>query len=127
VKRRANPETQIQMSVADHLQRRGVPGLVFWHTPNGSKLGGRTKDGHPLQALVFKRMGVRSGVSDIIAVHNGRIYALELKAPGGKVSENQLAFIADMEQAGAFTCVCEGLDRALRVLETWGLLTGKCA
>jgi hypothetical protein len=27
--------------------------------------------------------------------------------------------------AGAYTCIAEGLDRALAVLEAWGLLKGR--
>jgi hypothetical protein len=44
---------------------------------------------------------------------------------GGRATESQLAFLADMERAG--TCLAEGLDRALKELEVWGLLRGRCA
>ena len=115
---RNRPEDAIQRAVAQHLNTRGVPGLVWWHTPNG---GRRTR----VEAAIFKAMGVRSGVSDIIAVHNNRIYALELKAKGGRASENQLAFLADIDRAGAYTALVEGLDAALATLEAWGLLKGR--
>ena len=46
---------------------------------------------------------------------------MELKAPGGRATAKQLATIAAMEAAGAFTCIAEGLDRALGVLEAWRL------
>jgi len=121
-----HPEDDIQKAVADHLRKRGAPGLVWWHTPNGSKLGGkRNKKGFPIQAARLKRFGVRAGVSDIVAVHKGQIFALELKAPGGAASEHQIQFLQDMERAGAFICIAEGLDRAIRVLEAWGLLVGE--
>lgn len=124
---RQYPEDEIQKAVAGHLRLRGVPGLVWWHTPNGMKLGGkRNRIGISIQGARLKGLGVRSGVSDIIAVHDGKIFALEIKAPGGVTSENQHKFIADMDAAGAFTCVCVGLDPALRVLESWGLLRGTC-
>jgi hypothetical protein len=32
-----------------------------------------------------------------------------------------------MEAAGAFTAIAEGLDRALAVLESWGLLRGRAS
>lgn len=125
---RRHPEDDIQKAVVSHLQARGVPGLVFWHTPNSSKLGGkRTKDGVPLEAIRLKKMGFRAGVSDLVLIHSEKIFALELKAPGGRASSSQLEFIADMNRAGAFTCVCEGLDPALRTLEQWGLLRGAAA
>ena len=111
------PEDAIQRAVFDHIGAHGAPGLVAWHTPNGGKR-------NAVEAARFKAMGVRPGVSDLVAVHDGRIFALELKAPGGRPTEAQLEFIADMERAGAFTCVAEGLDQALAVLESWGLLRG---
>jgi hypothetical protein len=35
------PEQEIHKAVAAHLRQRGVPGLVWWHTPNGAMLGGK--------------------------------------------------------------------------------------
>lgn len=113
----ARPEDAIQKAVFQHIRARGAPGLVAWHTPNGGKR-------KPIEAAIFKGLGVRAGVSDIIAVHAGRIFALELKAEGGRASEAQMEFIADIERAGAFACVAVGLDRAIATLEAWGLLRG---
>jgi hypothetical protein len=59
--------------------------------------------------------------------HDGKSFALELKAEGGRATESQLKFLSDMKNAGAFTCLAEGLDRALKVLESWGLLRGVAA
>ena len=110
-------EDAIQCAVFDHIRVRGSRDLVARHTPNGGKR-------NMIEAARFKGLGVRAGISDVVAVHRGRIFALELKAPGGSASEAQLKLIADIERAGACTCVAEGLDEALAVLETWGLLRG---
>jgi hypothetical protein len=61
----------------------------------------------------------------VFAVHEGRCFALELKAEGGRTTETQLATLAALEAAGAFTAIAEGLDRALACLEAWGLLRGR--
>ena len=45
--------------------------------------------------------------------------------PRAVASATQLEFLADMERAGACTCLAEGLDAALRKLEGWGLLRGR--
>lgn len=119
-RRVAGPEQQIQRAVVQHLKVRGVAGLVFIHVPNGGKR-------KPIEAAIFKGIGVRAGASDLLLWQGGKSFALELKAPGGRPTEAQLEFIADMQQAGAFTCICEGLDPALRVLESWGLLRGAMA
>ena len=51
-----------------------------------------------------------------------RSLRLLLKAEGGRATDAQLACIAALREAGAFTCIAEGLDRALACLEAWGLL-----
>ena len=118
--RRQRPEDVIQRAVFQHLRARGVPGMVAWHTPNGGER-------RPVEAAIMKGLGVLTGVPDVIALHKGNAYALELKAEGGRPTEAQLATIAKMEEAGAYTCIAEGLDRALAVLEAWGLLRGSAS
>jgi hypothetical protein len=114
---RRRPEDSIQRAVCAHLRTRGSPGLVWWHTPNGGKR-------NRIEAAILKGLGVRAGVSDLIAVHEGKAFALEIKADGGRPSEAQLQFIDDFQAAGGHAVVAEGLDEALRVLETWKLLRG---
>jgi hypothetical protein len=111
-------EDAIQRAVFEHLRVRAAPRVFAFHPANG---GYR----RPIEAAVLKGLGVRAGVPDVIAVHEGRCYGLELKVPGGRPSELQLATIAAMEAAGAYCCIAEGLDRALAALEAWGLLRGQ--
>ena len=118
MRKRANPETEIQVAVLAHINQRGVPGLVAWHTPNG---GFRT----PIEAKIFKTMGVKSGIPDVFLLHGGRLYALELKAPGGKPTETQLCTLAELHTAGAIIEIAVGLDEAIETLENWGLLRGR--
>jgi hypothetical protein len=118
------PEQAIHKAVALHLRQRGVPGLLWWHTPNGARLRGRR--GH-VQGAIAKGLGVRAGVSDICALHGGKFFALELKAPGGRPTEEQLKFIDAVNKQGGFTCIAEGLDEALRAIEIWGLVRGVTA
>lgn len=119
-RRRPKPlraEQAIQMAVCVHLRWRAVPGLVWWHTPNGGQRS-------PVEAAILKGMGVRAGVSDLILVHRGQIYALELKAAGGLASQEQRRFLDEIAAAGAFTGIAHGLDEAIAALEHWGLLRG---
>lgn len=110
--------------MAQHLRQRGVPGLLWWHTPNGARLRGRR--GH-VQGAIAKGLGVRAGVSDICALLGGKFFALELKAPGGRPTEEQLKFIDAVREQGGSVCVAEGLTEALRAIETWGLVRGVSA
>jgi hypothetical protein len=111
---RCRPEDQIQRSVVQHLRCRGA---VWWHTPNG---GARWK----IEAAILEGLCVRAGVADLCIVHDGRFYALELKAPGGRSTPAQMAFRAEINAAGGFAPEAVGLDAAIRVLEAWGLLRG---
>ena len=114
---RRRPEQIIHRAIIQHLRQRGTPGVVFIHVPNGGKRP-------PVEAAIFKGLGVRAGVSDLLLWHNAKSYALELKAKGGP-TDAQAQFLADMKNAGAFADVAVGLDAALRRLESWGLLRGR--
>jgi len=115
VSRRRNPETALQCTIVQHLQARGMPGLVFFHCPNG---GYRTK----AEAGILKAMGVRPGVSDLILLHQNKTFALELKSQGGRATEEQMAFLSEADRAGAFTALATGVDAALATLEAWGVI-----
>jgi hypothetical protein len=108
--RRRSPEATIQRAVFAHLRARGTPGLFAFHPANG----GYRK---PAEAAILKGLGVVAGVPDVFIVHNGRCFALELKAKGARATDKQLACIAALREAGAFTAIAEGLDRALACLE----------
>jgi hypothetical protein len=114
----AGREQDIQRAVFQHIAIRGVPNLFAFHPANG---GYR----RPIEARILQGQGVRAGVPDVILIHDGRTYALELKVEGGRATAKQLDAIAAMEAAGAYCAVAEGLDRALAVLEAWGLLRGR--
>jgi hypothetical protein len=114
-------ESTIHATVARHLHVRGVPGLLFWHTPNG---GYRL----PTEAKRFVGLGTKPGVADLILLHAGRFFALELKAHSkSRVSKAQKQFVADVRDAGGEAEIAFGLDHALRVLEDWQLLRGHVA
>ena len=116
--KRRRPEDVIQRALVQHYRQRAAPGVFMFAVPNG---GWR----RPIEAAIMKATGTTPGVPDTIWIKDGQVYALEVKAPGGRATETQLATITAMERAGAFCCVAEGLDRALAVLEQWGLLRGR--
>jgi hypothetical protein len=111
-------EETIQRAVFEHLAVRSAPGVFAFHVPNG---GYR----RPTEAARLKGLGVRPGVPDVVAIHRGHVYALELKTEHGKATEGQLQAIEDIRAAGGHAQICHGLDRALAALEGWGLLRGR--
>src|SRR6516165_10331839 len=114
--RRLQPsENQVHTAVVGHLRLRAKPDVLWLHVPNGER---RDK----ITGAKLKRMGVLAGASDFLFWHNGNSFALELKAPDGRLSEAQLDFLARFNDAGGHSAVAEGIDRALAVLESWNLL-----
>jgi hypothetical protein len=87
MKPRARPEQIIQRAVFNHLRTRAAPGVFAFHVPNG---GAR----RPIEATIMQGLGVKGGVPDVIAIRQGRVYGLELKAEGGRVTPKQLEAIA---------------------------------
>jgi hypothetical protein len=96
---------------------RAVPGTLFWHTPNGGRRD-RVEGGR------FKALGVLRGIPDILAIRDGKLYALELKSHDGGLSPAQLETLKAIEDAGATVAVVHGLLNAIQKLEEWQLLRG---
>jgi hypothetical protein len=117
MKPRRRCEQDVQRCVISHLRCRGARGAVWWHVPNG---GARRKT----EAAILKGLGVRAGVADICVVHDGKFFALELKAPSGRSTAAQIAFRHEINAAGGFAAEVVGLGAAIRCLEAWGLLKG---
>src|SRR5262245_53516937 len=121
IRRRLQPsEAQVHDAVVAHLRLRAKPDVLWLHVPNGGARDART-------GAMFKRMGVLAGASDLLLWHQGNSFALELKAPGGRLSEAQLDFLARFNDAGGHSACAEALHRALAVLESLGLLSGSAA
>src|SRR5262249_2605119 len=100
VARRNSPETPIHRAVVDHLHLRAKPDVLWLHCPNGER-----RD--PITGARLKRIW-----------HRGTSFALELKGPGGRLSEAQLEFLARFNDAGGHSACAEGIDRAIAVLES---------
>jgi hypothetical protein len=118
MKRRQRPEQAIQRAVFEHLRTRAAPGVFAFHPANG----GFRK---PIEAKILQGLGVVAGTPDVIAIKDGRCYALELKADGGKLTEVQERVLIKLREAGAMATHAHGLDQALRILEGWQLLRGR--
>src|SRR6516225_8864505 len=110
-------EDKIHRAVVEHLRTHGVPGLVFLHPANNPR---SARDGARL-----KRLGARAGAFDLIMLHQGKAYALEIKRDNGRLTEEQDGFACDFNAAGGYAFVGYGLERCLKILKTWGLVKGR--
>ena len=110
--RRNRPEQSFQRSVASYLDLALPRDAVWFHCPSG---GGRSK----AEAGIFKAMGVKPGVPDIIIVYRGRVVAIELKSEKGRLSPAQKLMHAQLSVAGALVYTAtriEEVESFLRVI-----------
>jgi hypothetical protein len=114
-------EQAYHRTVLRHLKARGVPGLFWFHCPSGALFGGKR------QGAIMKSLGWFAGLPDLFLIRDGRLFCLELKAEGGRVSDAQLEVLDKLRRAGAIVAVCTGIDEALRKLENLGLLKGRAS
>ncbi len=59
---------------------------------------------------VLQGLGAYRGISDLIAVKDGRVIFVELKTATGRQSAYQETFQADLEAAGGEYVLCRGVE-----------------
>jgi hypothetical protein len=79
---RPESEDEIQRTVFAHFAARRASGAFAFHPANG---GYR----RAVEGAILRGLGVVPGVPDLIIVHEGRCFALELKSDAGRLSEAQ--------------------------------------
>lgn len=109
------PEQALQKTIAQYL-RIALPVECWWTAVNPSP--GKTR----AAAGLSKAMGMRPGCPDLIFVHNGRFFAIELKAATGKPpSDNQMINVGDIMAAGGTAHFCTSLPEVQGVLMAHGI------
>jgi hypothetical protein len=116
----SSAEGTIQRAVFANLRARGAPGVFAFDPANG----GHRK---PVEVAIREGLGVVPGIPDVIALHDGCVFGLELKVEGGRVTPWRREALAAMEAAGATVAVAEGLDHAFALLEGRRLLGGRAS
>lgn len=108
-------EEAIHREVVKHIIARLMPGVVWWHTPNGDHR-------NPGVAGRLKAMGTRPGIPDLMFLRRGQLYGLELKRLGGRTSPHQDQRHSELAAAGAIIATVQGLDNALGTLVEWRVI-----
>jgi VRR-NUC domain len=119
-RRRHRPEDALQRAIVEHYHQRAAPGVFMFAVPNG---GFR----RPVEAAILKATGTVAGIPDTIWIKNGQVFALELKAEGGRLSPAQEEVLIKLRECGAIATHAHGLDQALQILERWQLLRGRAS
>jgi hypothetical protein len=126
----APDETETQASVCKALAMLLKPPAMWWAMPVGHiQLSAA-------QAARLSRIGLRRGLPDLMLLHGGRVYGVELKREGGQLSQTrtvrtasgglrELAGQADvfprLEAAGMTIAVCSSVQEVLAQCRAWGL------
>jgi hypothetical protein len=94
----AQPEAQLQGAVVAYLRLALPTRAIVFAVPNGGRRDKR-------EAARLKWQGVLPGVPDLLTILDGRVYGVELKAPKGRLSDEQKA-IADRFQDNECPWTC---------------------
>jgi len=67
----------------------------------------------------FVRYGLVRGSADLVGILSpeGRVFALEVKAPGGSLTPEQAAWLALVRRFGGFAAVVHSVDEAIGAYE----------
>ncbi len=106
------PESSEQIALFDWIRLQPKISPYAFSIPNEAKR-------NPITGRIMKRMGMRSGVSDVfIAIPNKTAHGLfiELKAGKNKATASQLEFIKDVRYQGYEAEVCIGSIEAIKVI-----------
>lgn len=115
-------ESDIQIQVVEYVSLLAEQcRFTFFAVPNEAM--GQAKTGAGLGRMArLKKMGLRSGVADLIFFKYGKAYCLEMKRPGEKQSENQKLFQIDAIRCGAMYAVADSFDLAMKILRGWKII-----
>lgn len=117
--KRAKPraiEHKIQVALMDYLAFAARPEIYYFAIPNQSNR-------HISNAGKMKAEGVRAGSPDLcFLLPGGRVGWLEMKAPGGSLSDTQKAFRDRALSLGHYWAMAHSIDEALISLTEWNAL-----
>lgn len=107
-------ESELQKQVFDWLKARGI---FAWRMPIGPVMRGK-----PGQA-VYSKSPIK-GFPDIAGVlqkrYRGRLFVLELKVEKREMTPEQVAWMVDLQAAGAAGALIRSLEDLERVMRLWG-------
>lgn len=98
-------EKQIQSQILQWLESQ----KIFHWRQNTGGMKRRYEDKNGNSKEYFVRFGY-PGISDILGCHLGRMFAIEVKRPGGRLTREQKQFLLNLRSAGGVAIVSDSLD-----------------
>jgi hypothetical protein len=103
-KRPPGPEARVKTAITEWLKTQAD--VIVWR----NNVGVATKPR-------FVKYGLFIGSADLVGVARGMFIALEVKAPKGKVSPEQVAWLAEVRMFGGVAGVVRAVEDAERLVE----------
>lgn len=120
-------ESTIQTNICTYLSMIATQcNLVYFSVPNelyGVGKGKKKLTG-PEYGMInkYKSMGLLPGTNDLVLVHRGMYYGLEVKIPTGTQSNDQELFQHNIIKAGGKYEVVRSVEEVQAILKEWGIL-----
>lgn len=109
----ARDEQGLQAAIVELFHALGVfKRAIVFSVPNEGK---RTKT----TAGRLKAMGMLPGVTDLVLVHDGRAFFLEVKMPRGRLSPQQKEFEDLCRSRGACWALVRSVEEAKEQIQRW--------
>ena len=107
-------EVDLHMEVAGFLDSCLGEGTFWHHSPNEGRH-------HVNWRAKLAKMGVRGGFPDIIVLHRGMAFLIELKSRTGRPSPKQSEVMAQLERAGCPVGMARTVSQVAELLEKWNV------
>lgn len=117
-------ESTLQMSIHDLLSRCGVFHFAPLNETAMMILKMFKVPDKTCYCIInyLKKMGLTSGIPDILILHNKTVYFLELKAENGKLSAVQKIIHAALSARGYQVATVYNFEQAYGKLKEWGMV-----
>jgi len=125
--RKLKPEERIQVDICEYFTLiQNKYHFTFHSVPNEAFSTGRSKGGFSgsdyNRAAIFKMMGMKTGVADLLIVHDGKAYYMEVKSIKGRLSDAQKQFRDEALLSGYEYAVVRNMEQACEYLVIWGII-----
>jgi hypothetical protein len=120
-------ESIIQTQIVSALSMLAINhNFLFFSVPNEGFLlavaeNKMTQRNHA-KLTILKKMGMTPGASDLVIMHRGRAFCMEVKAPDGEQSTNQYLFEEWCGRCSVPYRVVRSVDEAMQALREWEVI-----
>lgn len=116
-------ESQIQRQIVSMLSGIARENrFMFFSIPNENLASKQDRKSAAIRMNKLKAMGLVPGAADLVIVHGGRVYFIEVKSATGKQSENQENFMLWAESCGSKYAIVRSHMDVIRALKAWGII-----